>query len=489
MSLESATYINQLNVLNPTGTDMVSTADDHIKLIKSTLKNTFPNITGPVNISQAQLNSNSFLTDTGTANTVVLTPSPAWTSYAAGTGFMFKAANNSTATAVTVNVNSLGATPLVTADGNPAVIYSNAVYSAIYNGTAFVLVNSVSKKVITDSVTYTPATLTKTLILGSSALGLGANSIEYLTINTSGQVGIGTTAPAYNLDVVGNARIQNGTTEADIYLGPQTNPGVVYGTTLAMGFNAPTVGASINVSKDTTNKFIDINAGTTSSKINFTTGGTKTAELNTNGQLGLGYFTGNGKINITSTDTPSAGYASLLELKNSSATATNPFKLIRMTANGDLEIRNSANTASILSLSDAGVLTLQNGLAASSISAGTLQSSVVGTTATLNDSSTKLATTAFVNPGSTSNYFTFPDGRIMLTFSAIIASHVSTTFTTSTYGLNTVGKTLTIFSTVCNTGGATSYLPANIASQDSLSFIAYNPNAGSNMFNFLVMIK
>jgi microcystin-dependent protein len=46
MPLETATYINQLVVTNPAATDPVSQADDHMRLIKSTLKNSFANFTG-----------------------------------------------------------------------------------------------------------------------------------------------------------------------------------------------------------------------------------------------------------------------------------------------------------------------------------------------------------------------------------------------------------------------------------------------------------
>ena len=56
MGLEAATYINQLVQTNPTSIDSKSQGDDHFRLIKSVLKNTFPNITGEVTMTQAQLN-------------------------------------------------------------------------------------------------------------------------------------------------------------------------------------------------------------------------------------------------------------------------------------------------------------------------------------------------------------------------------------------------------------------------------------------------
>ena len=57
MGLETGTYINSLNASNPDGaTDQKSEGDDHLRLIKSTIKNTFPNITGAMNATQGELN-------------------------------------------------------------------------------------------------------------------------------------------------------------------------------------------------------------------------------------------------------------------------------------------------------------------------------------------------------------------------------------------------------------------------------------------------
>jgi microcystin-dependent protein len=56
MALETASYINGLNAANPPGSDRVHQGDDHIRLLKQAIKNTFPNITGPVTLTQDQLN-------------------------------------------------------------------------------------------------------------------------------------------------------------------------------------------------------------------------------------------------------------------------------------------------------------------------------------------------------------------------------------------------------------------------------------------------
>jgi hypothetical protein len=56
MPLESATWVNQLDQTRPTSTDVKSEGDDVMRLIKSTLKNSFPNVGGAMNASQTELN-------------------------------------------------------------------------------------------------------------------------------------------------------------------------------------------------------------------------------------------------------------------------------------------------------------------------------------------------------------------------------------------------------------------------------------------------
>lgn len=57
MALESANYPSQLNPSWPAGTDSYHQGDDHLRLIKSVLRNTFPNISAPVTVTAEQLNS------------------------------------------------------------------------------------------------------------------------------------------------------------------------------------------------------------------------------------------------------------------------------------------------------------------------------------------------------------------------------------------------------------------------------------------------
>lgn len=57
MALENASYINQLDQAAPDGLDPKSQGDDHLRLIKKAIKQTFPNITGPVSATQDNLNA------------------------------------------------------------------------------------------------------------------------------------------------------------------------------------------------------------------------------------------------------------------------------------------------------------------------------------------------------------------------------------------------------------------------------------------------
>lgn len=57
MTVETATFIKQLDAANPGGADLLAEADDHLRLLKAVLKATFPNLDGAVTSTPAQLNS------------------------------------------------------------------------------------------------------------------------------------------------------------------------------------------------------------------------------------------------------------------------------------------------------------------------------------------------------------------------------------------------------------------------------------------------
>ena len=57
MALETGTYISDLNSSNPVATDGLAQADDHIRLVKSTIKATLPGLTGAVTSTHTDLNT------------------------------------------------------------------------------------------------------------------------------------------------------------------------------------------------------------------------------------------------------------------------------------------------------------------------------------------------------------------------------------------------------------------------------------------------
>jgi len=105
------TYIDDLDASLPGATDPLSQADDHIRNIKRVLKQNFPNITGPVTKTQAQLNS----THAATADSA--------TTAAACTG---NAATATTAGACTGNAATATAAAACTGNAATATTASNA---------------------------------------------------------------------------------------------------------------------------------------------------------------------------------------------------------------------------------------------------------------------------------------------------------------------------------------------------------------------------
>jgi len=81
MGLETATYISDLNSSNPLGSDGKNAGDDHLRLIKSTLLATFPNVTGAVTLTHTQVNKAVYLDGSNTVSMVfyVGTAPTGWT--------------------------------------------------------------------------------------------------------------------------------------------------------------------------------------------------------------------------------------------------------------------------------------------------------------------------------------------------------------------------------------------------------------------------
>jgi hypothetical protein len=158
MGLETGTYIDSLNSSNPTAGDAVSEGDDHLRLIKSTVKATFPNLSGACTSTQAELN----LLDGVTANTTEL-------NY--------------------VDITTLGtveASKAVTADANKDVtaIRNLTITGALSAGSGLVTMSDiypVGSIYINAAVTTNPATLLgfgTWVAFGSGRMMVGYNAAD-----------------------------------------------------------------------------------------------------------------------------------------------------------------------------------------------------------------------------------------------------------------------------------------------------------------------
>lgn len=233
--IEAATYINQLNPLNPDGTlDYLSSGDDHLRLIKSTIQNTFSRVTGPVSASDADLTNTTYLLDTSvTANTITLTFSPVWTDYVTGKGAIFKIANTNTGP-VTVNINGLGAVSLKGASGQALVggeLIAGGIYRIAYDGASFRATDDNAHTKVPTMV-IAPYTGTHAALRNSSTgmLSLGTNGNTNIVCYADGSTSVNA------LYVSGTATINGALSVNGV-----TNQGFASGTRLlfAQGY-APT---------------------------------------------------------------------------------------------------------------------------------------------------------------------------------------------------------------------------------------------------------
>lgn len=183
MPVETVTYIDDLVVTNPLGSDDLATADDHLRLIKVGIKNTWPNVAGAVQATHTELDYTNVATagtaeaskavvldankrvstiDRITANDLFIQNSIATPDVTAGSGaaytvaafpiasyttnevYMVRAHADNTSTAPTIDLNSLGTKTIKLADGSAlklGSIQTNMLMILMYNGTDMLLQN------------------------------------------------------------------------------------------------------------------------------------------------------------------------------------------------------------------------------------------------------------------------------------------------------------------------------------------------------------
>ena len=188
MGLESASFVGGLVSTNPTGTDPKSQGDDHIRLIKSALLNSFAGFTGAVLLTGTEAQG-------ATANdyTVTVTPDPA--AYVAGNVVLCKVTHANTGPA-TLQVNALGTKSLLGVDGLPlgsGDIESGSVVLAYYDGTNFLLLSG-NDRAARDGETYAG---THDFTAGSALVPIQAQADNSTKAASTAYVdtGLGTKAP------------------------------------------------------------------------------------------------------------------------------------------------------------------------------------------------------------------------------------------------------------------------------------------------------
>jgi len=167
--------------------------------------------TDAANLSQVQSSTAKLLQSVTGTDTITAAMVPALTAYAAGQMFYFVAAGDNTG-AVTINIDSLGAKS-VTRDGSTALvagdITNGKVVVIVYDGTRFQLLNSNSftNLNVSNNLTLSGGTANGVLYLNGSKVATSGTGLVFDGTN----LGIGTSSPAYKLDVRGVTASGNGT--------------------------------------------------------------------------------------------------------------------------------------------------------------------------------------------------------------------------------------------------------------------------------------
>jgi hypothetical protein len=136
MALETATYISDLNAENPATNDPKSQGDDHLRLIKTVLKNTFAGFPGLVVATGVEAQG-------ATANDYTLTLSPVPAAYTSPMLASFKATHANTG-AATLQIGALGTKPLIAVDGTALKsgdIENGGLVAVFYDGTSFFMIS------------------------------------------------------------------------------------------------------------------------------------------------------------------------------------------------------------------------------------------------------------------------------------------------------------------------------------------------------------
>lgn len=175
MALETGSFISDLVVSNPQSTDSVSQADDHIRLIKSTVKTTFPNITGAVTKTHSQIND--LLEKAGGTMTgnLTLAGAPSSNLHAATKLYVDTADNDKVDTTRTITAGTG-----LTGGGSLAADRTISVASGGITATQLASDAVTTAKILDGNVT--PAKLSQKLTVATSQATTSGNTKDFDTI-------------------------------------------------------------------------------------------------------------------------------------------------------------------------------------------------------------------------------------------------------------------------------------------------------------------
>lgn len=133
MPLETGNYVANLVATNPTSTDPKSAGDDHLRLIKTALLQSFAGFTGAILVTG---------TDGGAADAYTLTPATSLLAYGTRMLVAFSPVASNATTTPTLDISGLGAKMIKRVDGDAVAageLASGVVYLLTYDGTDFLL--------------------------------------------------------------------------------------------------------------------------------------------------------------------------------------------------------------------------------------------------------------------------------------------------------------------------------------------------------------
>lgn len=175
MALETATLVPSLVDTNPTATDAKSQGDDHIRMIKDCLLNSFAGWSGLILLTGTEAQG-------ATVNDYVVTVSPAPAAYTTCL-LVFKATHTNSG-ASTLKINSLTAKTLKDVDGGAVAsgdITNGSVCFVYYDGTDFYLLSANDKAFVSgDTYTGTHDFTGATITVPTPASGSAAVTRDYM---------------------------------------------------------------------------------------------------------------------------------------------------------------------------------------------------------------------------------------------------------------------------------------------------------------------